>query len=128
RNDDRTLGEGGLKRSGLAGETACATKRPRGYWWGRRFRLPHRRGAIRSCHLVVRQVGDNESMPTAASSANPRDQLLQAIQRIYQYRMTTTSGGNLSIRERSGHIWITPARLDKGSLKREDMVCVRPNG
>jgi L-fuculose-phosphate aldolase len=67
-------------------------------------------------------------MPSAASYTNPRDQILQAIQRIYQYRMTTTSGGNLSIREPSGHIWITPARLDKGGLKREEMVCVRPNG
>jgi L-fuculose-phosphate aldolase len=66
-------------------------------------------------------------MPSTAST-NPRDQILQAIQRIYEYRMTTTSGGNLSIREQSGHIWITPARLDKGGLKREEMVCVRPNG
>jgi L-fuculose-phosphate aldolase len=47
------------------------------------------------------------------------------MQRIYSYRMTTTSGGNLSIREANGDIWITPARVDKGSLRREDIVCVR---
>lgn len=42
--------------------------------------------------------------------------------------MTTTSGGNLSLREENGDIWITPARLDKGDLKRDDIVCVKANG
>jgi L-fuculose-phosphate aldolase len=50
------------------------------------------------------------------------------MQRIYSYRMTTTSGGNLSIREPNGHIWITPSRVDKGGLRREDIVCVRSDG
>ena len=38
-------------------------------------------------------------MRSAAAYLHPRDEILQAIQRIYRYRMTTTSGGNLSIRE-----------------------------
>ncbi len=59
---------------------------------------------------------------------HPRDEILQTMQRIYRYRMTTTSGGNLSIREDNGNIWITPARIDKGSLRREDIVCVHPDG
>ena len=42
--------------------------------------------------------------------------------------MTTTSGGNLSIREENGDIWITPARVDKGALTREDIVLVRADG
>lgn len=50
------------------------------------------------------------------------------MERIYRYRMTTTSGGNLSIREPNGDIWITPARIDKGGLKREDIVCVHTDG
>ena len=50
------------------------------------------------------------------------------MERIYRYRMTTTSGGNLSIRDDDGSIWITPARVDKGSLRREDIVRVRPDG
>jgi len=50
------------------------------------------------------------------------------MQRIYGYRMTTTSGGNLSLREDNGDIWITPARVDKGSLRREDIVCVHADG
>lgn len=48
--------------------------------------------------------------------------------RIYRYRMTTTSGGNLSIRDDDGTVWITPAKIDKGGLRREDVVCVRPDG
>lgn len=59
---------------------------------------------------------------------HPRDEILQAMQRIYHYRMTTTSGGNLSIMEPGGKVWITPARVDKGALRREDIVCVRANG
>jgi L-fuculose-phosphate aldolase len=50
------------------------------------------------------------------------------MERIYRYRMTTTSGGNLSIREENGDIWITPAGVDKGGLRVEDMVCVRDDG
>ena len=59
---------------------------------------------------------------------HPRDEIMQTMQRIYRSRMTTTSGGNLSIRDDSGAIWITPARVDKGSLTRNDIVCVRPDG
>ena len=59
---------------------------------------------------------------------HPRDEILQAMERIYRYRMTTTSGGNLSIREPNGETWITPARLDKGTLHREDIVRLRADG
>jgi L-fuculose-phosphate aldolase len=62
------------------------------------------------------------------SFLHPRDEILEAMERIYRYRMTTTSGGNLSIREPEGDIWITPARVDKGGLRREDVVCVRADG
>jgi L-fuculose-phosphate aldolase len=50
------------------------------------------------------------------------------MERIYHYRMTTTSGGNLSIMEPNGDVWITPARVDKGALRRDDIVCVRSGG
>jgi L-fuculose-phosphate aldolase len=59
---------------------------------------------------------------------HPRDEIMQTMERIYRYRMTTTSGGNLSIRDDSGDIWITPARVDKGNLTRHDIVCVKPDG
>lgn len=63
-------------------------------------------------------------MTNTAEFLHPRDELMQTMERIYRYRMTTTSGGNLSLREADGRIWITPARLDKGGLRREDIVCV----
>ena len=59
---------------------------------------------------------------------HPRDEIMRTMERIYRYRMSTTSGGNLSIREPSGEIWITPARVDKGSLTRDDVVRVGPQG
>ena len=62
------------------------------------------------------------------SYIHPRDELLLAMERIYHYRLTTTSGGNLSLREYNGDVWITPARLDKGALRREDIVRVFPDG
>ena len=59
---------------------------------------------------------------------HPAERLVQAMARIYQYRMTTTSGGNLSIRDADGSIWITPARVDKGTLRVDDIVRVLPDG
>jgi len=59
---------------------------------------------------------------------HPRDEIVQAMERIYRYRMTTTSGGNLSVRDENGDVWITPARVDKGSLRREDVIRVRAGG
>src|SRR5208283_4251013 len=67
-------------------------------------------------------------MSAAGTGVHPKDDILRTIERIYRYRMTTTSGGNLSIREPNGDIWITPASLDKGGLRREDIVCVKADG
>ncbi len=58
---------------------------------------------------------------------HPRYELVATMQRIYRYRMTTTSGGNLSIRDPDGSIWITPARVDKGALTPADIVRVHPD-
>ncbi|MFW5759730.1 MAG: class II aldolase/adducin family protein [Cyclobacteriaceae bacterium] len=62
------------------------------------------------------------------SLLHPRDQLVKTMQRIYGYSMTTTSGGNLSIRDENGDVWITPSAIDKGSLKPQDIVCVKKDG
>lgn len=59
---------------------------------------------------------------------HPRDAIVETMSRIYGYRMTTTSGGNLSIRDEAGDIWISPARVDKGNLTRGDVVCVKADG
>ncbi|MDD2374201.1 MAG: class II aldolase/adducin family protein [Eubacteriales bacterium] len=59
---------------------------------------------------------------------HPADQLVMIMDRIYNYGMTTTSGGNLSIMDEQGDLWITPGGVDKGSLTRDDMVCVKNDG
>lgn len=62
------------------------------------------------------------------SLLHPADQLVMIMNRIYTRGMTTTSGGNLSIRDNSGDVWITPAGIDKGTLTRGDIVRVRKDG
>jgi L-fuculose-phosphate aldolase len=64
----------------------------------------------------------------AFSFLHPRDQIVEIMQRIYAHEMTTTSGGYISVRDEVGEMWISPARLDKGSLRREHIVRVRPKG
>jgi L-fuculose-phosphate aldolase len=59
---------------------------------------------------------------------HPADQLAMIMDRIYQYGMTTTSGGNLSLLDGNGDIWITPGGVDKGSLTRDDMIRISPDG
>lgn len=59
---------------------------------------------------------------------HPRDQLVAIMNRIYHNGMTTLSGGNLSIKDDEGNIWITPSGIDKGNLTPGDMMCVHPDG
>lgn len=59
---------------------------------------------------------------------HPADQIVMFMQRVYDKKLTSMSGGNLSIRDNEGNIWITPASIDKGSLTRRDIICVRSNG
>ena len=59
---------------------------------------------------------------------HPADQIVMIMERIYGYGMTTTSGGNLSILDDNGDIWITPGGIDKGSLTRKDIMRVTPDG
>lgn len=59
---------------------------------------------------------------------HPRDQITLVMKRIYDRVLTTTSGGNLSIKDEDGNVWITPSGVDKGLLKPSDIVCVRKDG
>jgi len=59
---------------------------------------------------------------------HPRDQLVAIMNRIYHNGMTTLSGGNLSIKDDNGDIWITPSGIDKGNLTAKDMICVKADG
>ena len=58
----------------------------------------------------------------------PRQQIVQIMNRIYYGGMTTLSGGNLSILDDEGNLWITPAGVDKGKLTPADIVQVSPDG
>ncbi|MBO4898361.1 MAG: class II aldolase/adducin family protein [Clostridia bacterium] len=59
---------------------------------------------------------------------HPADQLVTIMDRIYHYGMTTTSGGNLSIKDDNGDIWITPGGIDKGTLSRDDIILIKADG
>lgn len=59
---------------------------------------------------------------------NPAEQLVSIITRVYERGLTTTSGGNISTIDQNGDIWITPSAIDKGSLKPDDIMCIRKDG
>jgi L-fuculose-phosphate aldolase len=59
---------------------------------------------------------------------DPREQLVSIMNRIYHNGMTTLSGGNLSIKDDNGDVWITPAAIDKGNLTPKDIIRVRTDG
>ena len=59
---------------------------------------------------------------------HPRDQITMIIDKGYRNGMTTTSGGNISVIDEQGDVWVTPSAIDKGSLRPSDIVCVRKNG
>jgi L-fuculose-phosphate aldolase len=59
---------------------------------------------------------------------HPAEQLVRIMDRIYRQGLTTTSGGNLSILDERGDLWITPSGVDKGGLTPADIVRVAPDG
>jgi len=59
---------------------------------------------------------------------HPRVQITKVISRIYKNGMTTTSGGNISIKDENGDIWVTPSAIDKGTLTEKDIICVKKDG
>ena len=59
---------------------------------------------------------------------HPADQIVTIMNRLYYYGMTTMTGGNLSVKDSEGTVWISPSGVDKGSLRREDIMQIKPNG
>jgi L-fuculose-phosphate aldolase len=57
-----------------------------------------------------------------------RDQIAEICRHIYRAGLTTTSGGNLSLIDEDGMIWVSPAAVDKGRLRGEDVVGLHPDG
>ena len=61
-------------------------------------------------------------------SQSPAEQIASVMRRVYDRGLTTATGGNISLLDENGDIWITPKGYDKGSLTQEDIVCVHPDG
>ena len=59
---------------------------------------------------------------------HPCDQIVAIFSRIYEKSLTTTSGGNISIIDDNDDIWVTPAAVDKGSLRASDIMLVKRDG
>ena len=62
------------------------------------------------------------------SMLHPADQIVTIMNRLYYYGMTTMTGGNLSVKDSDGTVWISPSGVDKGSLRREDIMQIKPSG
>jgi L-fuculose-phosphate aldolase len=63
-----------------------------------------------------------------SKSSQPGQELAQTMRQIYDLGLTTTSGGNLSLRDDEGRIWITPAGIDKGELRADQVARVEEGG
>lgn len=63
-----------------------------------------------------------------AQLLHPRDQIALIMGRIYKRGLTTTSGGNISIIDENGDMWISPSGVDKGNLQPTDIICVKSDG
>ncbi len=59
---------------------------------------------------------------------SPAEQVVEIMTRTYNQRLTTPSGGNVSVKDTEGNVWMTPSQIDKGTLQAEDIVCIHPNG
>lgn len=60
--------------------------------------------------------------------AHQREEVAAMMSRLYRYRLTTTSGGNISLRINDELFCITPSKLDKGNLRAELIAIVTMQG
>eukprot|EP00727_Mastigamoeba_balamuthi_P013131 m51a1_g8440 putative fructose-bisphosphate aldolase (589) ;mRNA; f:369279-372297 len=71
---------------------------------------------------------DAQTPPPAPAQAgpgayeHPSDAVARCLTRVYTSRLTTTSGGNVSVIDSEGAMWITPKGTDKGELVRAQVV------
>lgn len=59
---------------------------------------------------------------------HPADLICCVMKRIYERNLTTLTGGNLSMMDSQGVMWVSPTGIDKGGLTRGDIVRVFPDG
>lgn len=62
------------------------------------------------------------------NSKTPSATVNDYMERIYKSRLTTVSGGNLSVILPDGTVWITPSGIDKGTLTERDIMKVTSDG
>ena len=58
----------------------------------------------------------------------PAEEIAAFMTRLYDNSMTTTSGGNLSVMDDNGTLWISPSGVDKAHLRADDIMSVDKNG
>ncbi len=63
-----------------------------------------------------------------SATTDPASQIVKIMSIIYNKLMTSSSGGNISVTDNDGNIWITPAAKDKADLSGTDICCVKTNG
>ena len=59
---------------------------------------------------------------------NEAQMLCKAMTAIYNAGLTTPSGGNMSLRDENGNIWVTPSGLDKACYTENDIVKMCADG
>lgn len=52
----------------------------------------------------------------------------EILQRLYQKGLTTCSGGNVSLKNDNGHVFITPSQIDKASVNEEQIIELDAHG
>jgi L-fuculose-phosphate aldolase len=57
-----------------------------------------------------------------------RKEVARFMRRLYNYRLTTTSGGNISLRVSEDIILITPSATDKGTMRWKEIGIMTMNG
>lgn len=60
--------------------------------------------------------------------AEERERIAYFMRRLYRMGLTTTSGGNISLRCPDGHVLLTPSALDKGELRADEILLARLDG
>ena len=84
---------------------------------------------VRELTIETKKMKRSDQLPPEPACAkiheleHPRDSIAQCLRRVYNARLTTTSGGNVSVLNRStGVMWVTPKGTDKGELPREHVL------